>query len=159
MTMDHQNSRLRGEQSKYDLACINCLAAGMTHTHKATDRMCPFYLERNNKRNITTLLATICNRHLEGFENPFGLTKIRQASQTSNTSSRSSYDPRSHTASTGNLPTQFLAEAAANTPHDSDESLRLASSNDSLFRHVPNISASQAAAATITEIQDQSTNL
>ena len=59
MTSDHHNSRNRGETHKYELACINCLAAGMNHTHKATDRLCPFYLERNNKKNISALLATI----------------------------------------------------------------------------------------------------
>ena len=83
MTSDHQNSRLRGETSKYNLACINCLAAGLDHAHKATDRLCPFYMERNNKRNITALLTMIRERRLEGFENPFGLTKVRRASQTS----------------------------------------------------------------------------
>ena len=77
MTSDHHNSCLRGETTKYDLACINCLAAGLMHMHKATDRLCPFYIERNNKRNITSLLATIWERRLEGFENPFGLTKVR----------------------------------------------------------------------------------
>ena len=76
MTSDHQNSILCGEKPKYKLACINCLAAGMMHTHKATDRLCPFFVERNNKKNITSLLATICSRRLEGFKNPFGLTKV-----------------------------------------------------------------------------------
>ena len=76
MTSDHQNSHLHGETSKYDLACINCLATGMTHTHKATDCLCPFYLEWNNKRNIMSLLAIICTRRLEGHKNPFGLTKV-----------------------------------------------------------------------------------
>lgn len=90
MTSDHQNSCLCGETSKYDLACINCLAAGMTHMHKATDRLCPFYIEHNNKHNITSLLATIRTRRLEGYENPFGLTKVRHASTSSN--STSSYD-------------------------------------------------------------------
>ena len=68
MTNDHQNSVLHGKKPKYVLACINCLAEGMTHTHKATDRLCPFFLEQNNKNNITSLLATIRTCRLEGFE-------------------------------------------------------------------------------------------
>ena len=59
MTSNHQNSILRGERPKYELACINCLATGLSHAHKATDRLCPFFNERNNKKNITALLATI----------------------------------------------------------------------------------------------------
>ena len=159
MTSDHQNSWLHGESSKYDLACINCLAAGLTHMHKATDRLCPFYLERNNKHNITALLATICERRLEGFENPFSLTKVRWASQASDSSRSSNYEPRKHQVVTGNYPTQFLADPAVVAPYASDSSLHLASSNDSLFRQVPNISASQAKAAMIVEIQDQSVPL
>ena len=141
MTSDHQNSRLQGETSKYTLACINCLAAGLTHTHRATDRLCPFYMERNNKCNITALLATIREWRLEGFENPFD------------------YDPRKRPVVMGQYPTQFLAGPAVVSSQDSDPSFRMASSNDSLFRHVPNITASQAAAATIEEIQDTNTAL
>ena len=160
MTSDHQNNQLRGEASKYELACINCLAAGLMHTHKATDRLCPFYIERNNKRNITTLLATIRERHLKGFENPFGLTKVRCASQTSKSSrSNDDYDPRKRPIVMGNYPTQFLVDAAIVSSQDSDPSLRLASSSDLLFRHVPDITASQAAAAMITEIQDTAASL
>ena len=59
----------------------------------------------------------------------------------------------------GNYPTQFLADAAILTSQDLDPSLRLASSSDSLFRTVPNITALQAAAATITEIQDNANSL
>ena len=59
----------------------------------------------------------------------------------------------------GNYPTQFLAGAVVVSSQDSDPSLRLASSSDSLFRHVPDITASQAAAATITEIQDNTASL
>ena len=126
MTVDHQNSRLRSETTKYGLACINCLAAGLTHTHKATDRLCPFYVECNNKRNITALLATIRERRLEGYENPFGLTKVRHASQASN-ASRSNvsddYDPRKRPVVMGNYPTQFLADATIEDSQDSGPSL------------------------------------
>ena len=159
MTSDHLNSCIRGETTKYKLACINCLAAGMTHTQKATDRLCPFYLKRNNKRNITALLATIRNRRLEGYENPFGLTKVRHASQTPSSGQNSDYNPRIHMTHPGNYPTQFLADAVVITPHNSADSLRLTSSNDSLFRRVPDITASQAAAASIVEIQEQSASL
>ena len=160
MTSDHQNSRLRGEASKYSLACINCLAAGLTHSHKATDRLCPFYMERNNKRNITALLATIHKRRLEGFENPFGLTKVRRASQPSSSNrSTDDYDPHKCPVVMGQYPTAYLASAAtASSSEDPSSSFRLAGSNDSLFRHVPNITASQAAAAMIEEIQEQSTS-
>ena len=158
MTSDHHNSCARGDMHKYELACINCLVAGMNHAHKATDRLCPFYLERNNKKNISALLATIRERRLEGYENPFGLTKVRRSSQTPSLQNNngSTYNPRTHIAHTGNLPTQFLAEAAVITPDNSNPSLRLASSGDSLFRHIPNIMASQAEATTITAIQDTS---
>ena len=159
MTTDHHNSCLHRERSNYDLACINCLAAGMDHAHKATDRLCPFYIERNNKCNITALLTTIRECRLEGFENPFGLTKVQRTSQNSASSNShgSSYDPCKHMATTmrsGNLPTQFLVDAAILSSQESDPSLWLASSGDLLFRNVPSISASQAVAATITEIQD-----
>ena len=70
-----------------ELACINCLAAGMTHMHKATDHLCLFFIECNNKKNITSLLATICSRQLEGFQNPFGLTKVHHSSGSSYDSS------------------------------------------------------------------------
>ena len=83
MTTDHTNSRLHGESSKYELACINCLTAGMMHDHKATDRTCPFFMERNNKQHIMQLLATICTRRLGGYENPFGLTKVRHTASSS----------------------------------------------------------------------------
>ena len=155
MTTDHQNSRLRGETSKYTLACINCLAAGLTHTHKATDRLCPFYMERNNKRNITALLATIRERCLEGFENPFGLTKVRRSSQASSSGRSDDYDPRKRPVVMGQYPTAYLADAAVISSQGSGSSFRLASSSDLLFRQVPNITASQAAAATIEEIQEQ----
>ena len=59
----------------------------------------------------------------------------------------------------GHYPTAFLADTAVVSSQDSDPSLRLASSNDSLFKQVPNITASQAAAATITEIQDNADSL
>ena len=59
----------------------------------------------------------------------------------------------------GNYPTQFLTEADLLASEDSDPSLRLASSSNSLFRNVPNITASQVAAATITEIQDAAVSL
>ena len=154
MTSDHQNSRLCGETSKYALACINCLAAGLTHTHRATDRLCPFYMERNNKRNITALLATIREWRLEGFENPFGLTKVRHTPQASGSSRSDDYDPRQRPVVMGQYPTQFLAGPAVVSSQDSDPSFRMASSNDSLFRHVLTITTSQAAAATIEEIQD-----
>ena len=155
MTSDHQNSHLRGEASKYNLACINCLAAGLSHMHKATDQLCPFYIERNNKRNITSLLATIHKCRLESFENPFGLTKVRRASQASSSNrSDDNYDPWKRPVVMGNYPTQFLNDPVVVSSQESDPSLRLASSNDSLFRHVPNITASQVAAATIIEIQD-----
>ena len=36
--------------------CINCFVAGMTHSHSATSRDCPFFLERNNRNAITGLL-------------------------------------------------------------------------------------------------------
>ena len=138
------------------------MAAGLTHTHKATDRLCPFYIERNNKHNITALLATIRECRLEGFENPFGLTKVRRASQTSS-SNRSNdvdgYDPKKRPIVMGNYPTQFLTDATILSSQDSDPLLRLASSGDSLFRNVPNITASQAAAATITEIQEAASSL
>ena len=129
----------------------------MTHTHKATDHLCPFYIERNNKRNITMLLATIRTHRLEGYENPFGLTNVRRASQTSG--SQSSYDASRHVPHTGNFPTQFLTEATFISSQDSNPSFRLSSSNDSLFRHVPDITASHTAAATITEIQDSNSTL
>ena len=117
-------------------------------------------MERNNKRNITALLTTIRERRLEGFENPFGLTKVRRASQPSSSNrSEDNYDPRKRPVVMGQYPTAYLASAAAaSSSEGSRSSLRLASSNDSLFRHVPNITASQAAAATIEEIQDQSTS-
>ena len=83
-TSDHDNSLKRGENHKYTLACINCLAAGLTHTHHAMDRLCPFFVKWNNKVNITNLLEMIRNRQLEGYENPFGCTKVR--------SSQNSYD-------------------------------------------------------------------
>ena len=159
MTSDHQNSRLRGETSKYALACINCLAAGLSHTHKATDRLCPFYMECNNKRNITALLATIRERRLEGFENPFGLTKVRRASQASSSNQSDDYDPRKRPVVMGKYPTQFLNGPAVLSSQSSEPSLMMASSNDSLFCHVPNISASQAAAATIEELQDNNVDL
>ena len=159
MTSDHQNSCLRGESLKYELTCINCLAAGMTHLHKATDRTCPFYVECNNKRNITLLLTTIHDCHLEGFENPFSLTKVRRASQSSSSNRGSDYNPIVHMARQGNFPTQFLADAATIIPHNSEDSFRLASSNDLLFQQVPNITASRAVAASIDEIQDQSAAL
>ena len=159
MTTDHQNSRLRGEQLKYNLACINCLAAGMTHTHKAMDQLCPFYIECNNKCNITALLATIRDRCLEGFENPFGLTKVRCSSQTSTSSRSSAYDPRTHPVVQGHFPTQFHDQASIITPQESSSSLWLASSNDLLFQHVPNITASQAEAALVIDIQAPSTSL
>ena len=152
MTNNHQNSVLCGKKPKYDLVCINCLAAGMTHSHKATDWLCPFYIERNNKKNITSLLATIRMCCLEGFENPFGLTKVRHSPASS--SYDSSTAARKHTSRMGNYPTQFLAEAAIVMGDDSGSSLRLASSNESLFRHVPNITASQVAAASASNIQD-----
>ena len=153
MTSNHNNSRLRGEATKYNLACINCLAAGMTHTHKATNRLCPFYIKCNNKRNITSLLDTIHTRRLEGYKNPFGLTKVRCTSQ-SNSSSYDSYNSHWHAARTGNYPTQFLNKNAIISSADSGPSLNLASSNNSLFRNVPNIMASQAAATSITDHQD-----
>ena len=38
MTSDHRNSILRGKKPKYELACINCLAAGcLTHTMPRID--------------------------------------------------------------------------------------------------------------------------
>ena len=158
MTTDHQNSILRGEQPKYALACINCLVAGLTHTHKATDWLCPFFLKRNNKTNITSLLATIRTRHLEGFKNPFGLTKVRHASNSSN-----SYDSSTcgqlFKVKSGNYPTQFLVQAAIASTDHSDGSFKLASSGDSLFRHVPNITASQAVVATSSYIQEIPSNL
>ena len=129
-------------------------------THKATDRLCPFYMERNNKRNITALLATIRERRLEGFENPFGLTKVRRSLQPSSSNrSDEDYDPRKHPVVMGQYPTAYLAGATVGSSEGSSSSFRLAGSNDSLFRHVPNITASQAAAATIEEIQDQSASL
>ena len=158
MTSNHQNSVLRGEKPKYKLACINCLAAGMTHTHKATDRLCPFFLERNNKNNITSLLATIHTHRLEGFENPFGLTKVQHSSSLSSSSYESS-TAHKHIARTGNYPTQFISKAAVVSSANSEGSFRLASSNDSLFRHVPNITASQAVAATTSSIQELDHNL
>ena len=118
----------------------------MSHTHKATDRLCLFFMERNNKVNITGLLATIRQRRLDGFENPFGLTKVWHSASAS-----SSYDSGAsacwHVAKTGNYPTQFLAQAAVVSSQSGASSFRLADSDDSLFRHVPEIIASQAAAA------------
>ena len=112
-------------------------------------------MERNNKRNITALLATIRERRLEGFENPFGLTKVRRASQPSSSDrSREDYDPRKRPVVMGQYPSAFLAGDSASASEASSSSLRLASSNDSLFRHVLTITASQAVAATITDIQD-----
>ena len=158
MTSNHQNSCLRGETSEYELACINCLAAGMTHTHKATDKLCPFFIECNNKQNITQLLATIRSRRLEGFENPFGLTKVHHSSSSSYESSVAGCQ---HAAcmGTGNYPTQFLKNAVVISSQSASSSLNLASSNDSLFRHMPNISASQAARASIVELQDATTSI
>ena len=156
MTSDHQNSRLRGETSKYDLACINCLAAGMTHMHKATNRLCPFFIERNNKKNISSLLATIWTRWLEGFENPFGLTKVRHSSNSSYNSSSAGHK---HLSTTGNYPTQFLADVAIVSSDSGVASLQLASSSDSLFRMVPNITASQATQAFIIDTQDANISL
>ena len=124
------------------------------HMHKATDRLCPFYMERNNKNNITSLLATIHTRRLEGFENPFGLTKVRRSLSLSSNSYDSSASFQKHTAKTGNYPTQFIAEATVVTSASSAGSFQLASSSDSLFRHVPDISASQAATATTSYSQE-----
>ena len=151
MSADHQNSILCGERPKYELACINCLAVGMTHTHKATDHLCPFFVERNNKNNIMSLLATICTRHLEGFENPFGLTKVHHSSSSSYDSSRVAWK---HATKTGNYPTQFLADAAIVSSQSRGSSLQLAGSDDSLFHHVPDITASQAVRASIIDTQD-----
>ena len=153
MTSDHQNILLRGKKPKYDLMCINCLAAGMTHTHKATDHLCPFFVRQNNKKNITSLLEMICLHQLDGFRNPFGLTKVRHQ-----TSGSSSYESSSasckHQSRTGNYPTQFLTNAAVVSSQGSGSSFQLANSDDSLFRNVPNTSASQVARASIVYIQD-----
>ena len=157
MTSDHNNSIHFGEKPKYKLACINCLAAGMTHTHKVTDRLCPFFMERNNKKNITLLLATICSRWLEGFENPFGLTKVRHSPASSSYDSSST--TQRHASKTGNYPMQFLADAVVVSSQSGSDSLWLASSNDSLFHHVPNITISQALVATATDAQDANTSL
>ena len=157
MTTDHRNSILHGEKPKYDLACINCLAAGMSHTHNATDQLCPFFMERNNKKNITSLLATIRTRRLEGYENPFGLTKVRHASATS--SYNSSTAARKHLPKTGNFPTQFLAQQEVVSSNSGSSSLQLASSNDSLFKHVPDITASQAELATYNDTSGNITSL
>ena len=130
-----------------DKCIINCLAMGMTHTHKATDWLCPFFLKRNNKKNITSLLTTICTRRLEGFENPFGLTKVRYSSASS--SYDSSKAACQHMPKTGNYLTQFLAHATVVSSQSGSSSLQLASSNESLFRHVPDIMASQVVLAAI----------
>ena len=156
MTSDHQNSWLRGEKSKYELACINCLAAGMLHIHKATDCLCPFFIERNNKKNITSLLATIHSRCLEGYESPFGLTKVGHSPSSSYDSSAAS---RKHLQATGNYPTQFLADATIISSHSNGSSLRLASSSNSLFQNVPDITASQAMRVSIAESQANITSL
>ena len=150
MTSDHQNSLLCREKHKYELACINCLAAGMTHDHKATDHLCPFFIERNNKKNIMSLLATIRSRWLEGFENPFGLTKVHHSSSSSYDSSAAG---QKHLSKTGNYPSQFLADAAVVSSQSGGSSLQLASSNDSLCRNIPDITASQAVLASITKTQ------
>ena len=162
MTSNHQNSIIRGEKPKYELTCINCLVVGMTHTHKVTDRLCPFFLKQNNKNNITSLLATIRMRRLEGYENPFGLTKVRRSTPSSSQSYGSSYDSttaRQRKPATGNFPTQFLNDMAVITSENENESLCLASSSDSPFRHVPNITTSQAVAATTSDSQDAANNL
>ena len=131
----------------------------MTHMDKAMDQLCPFYVERNNKCNITSLLATICTWQLEGYENPFGLTKVRRDSQSTTNSYNSSSTGRRHVSHTGNFPTQFLTDKAVILLQGSGSSLNLASSSDSLFQHVPDITASQAAVASIIEIQGTSTTL
>ena len=156
MTSDHANSRLWGEASKYALACINCLAAGMTHNHKATDHLCPFFVECNNKKNITSLLATICTRQLEGYENPFGLTKVRHPSDSDYDSSATS---KRHIARSGNYPTQFLATTTTASSQSSSALLQLASSSDLLFHNVPDISHSQAMRVSTIESQANITSL
>ena len=60
--------------------CINCFAAGMNHSHMATSRDCPFFLERNNRSAITGLLNIIRDRRMEGHDNPFGATRVRSTS-------------------------------------------------------------------------------
>ena len=159
MTMDHTNSRLHGESSKYDLACINCLMAGMAHDHKATDRTCPFFMECNNKQHITQLLTTIRARRLEGYENPFGLTKVRHTSSSTANSYDSSASAWKHIVATGNYPTQFLTSARLSSSTSAEESLRLASSSESLFRHVPDISHSQVMQANPTGPQENTITL
>ena len=159
MTMDHTNSRLHRESSKYELACINCLAAGMMHDHKATDRTCPFFMEHNNKRHITQLLATIRTCRLEGYENPFGLTKVRHMASSSANDYDSSVSAWKHSIKTGNYPMQFLASTRLASSLSAEESLHLASSSDSLFRLVPDISHSQAMQANPTGPQENITTL
>ena len=138
-TNDHDNSIKRGKQHKYQLTCINCLAMGLSHSHHSTDHSCPFYVERNNKTNITNLLEIIRSRRLEGYENPFGCTKVRN--------SQSSYDS-SATArwhKYGTYPTVFLTRSASINADSECDSLNMANSNDSLFQNIPNITAMQAA--------------
>ena len=67
--------------------CINCFAAGLTHSHMATSRDCPFFIERNNHNAITGLLNIIRDRRMEGHDNPFGATRVRSVSAPRNASS------------------------------------------------------------------------
>ena len=137
----------------YSLACINCLAAGLSHAHKAMDRDCPFFIERNNKTNITGLLQMIKNRWLEGHLNPFGLTKVRHSQ-----GSGSSQSSRSLNRAKGNMPTMFLAQQV-DYYDSSDHQFQLASSNDSLFKNVPDISASQIARIDTVETHESDMNI
>ena len=123
---------------------------------KATDKTCPFFMERNNKQHITQLLDIIRTRRLEGFENPFGLTKVRRSSSSTNSYDYdSSASARKHVVRPGgNYPTQFLVEQRSRLNLSDEESLRLASSSDSLFRRVPDISHSQAMHAAPSGPQD-----
>ena len=139
LTKEHSQAVARKDKIPHTVACINCLAAGLTHDHKATDRDCPFFVERNNKTHITELLQLIKNRRLEGHFNPFGLTKVRHSQ--SSGASQSSY---SRPSQKGRMPTEFLTRQA-DYYDSSDHQFNLASSNDSLFRNVPPITASQIA--------------
>ena len=67
--------------------CINCFAAGLSHAHGATSKDCPFFIECNNRSNLTGLLNLIRNHHMEGHENPFGATRVWATSPNKSTHS------------------------------------------------------------------------